>query len=504
MGPLAGDGGRDGFRFGAASAGTQIEDANPNSDWYAWTAPMPDGLGKGTFIGDASRGYAMALEDNQLVKTLGLDSYRFSIEWARIEPQRDVIDEAAIAHYRDVLMGLRAMGIRPLVTVHHFSNPVWIADPRAISCPDGPTPQNLCGLGHPIGGPLVIEEMAQHAALLARRFGDLVDEWGTVNEPINYLFAAYGVAAFPPGKTSVLALTTEFVPVVRDYVTASAKIYDAIKANDTIDADGDGVAAVVGFSISVADWEPARGGMPSQRLEDLAARDRLVYLFHYVFVDSILNGTFDANLDGVPDEPHPEWQGRVDWLGLQYYFRAGVTAAPAVLPDPVSLTPCTQGFDFGSCLQTPQPTFCVPRMGYEFWSDGLRPILLAFSARYPKLPLVVTESGIATEVGARRAEAIVRILEAIASAREAGADVRGYYHWSLTDNFEWAEGFVPRFGLFHVDYAGSYARTPTEGADVLGEIAHTRTVTSDQGVHYGGLGPMTPEPITTDAFCAKP
>ncbi|MDB4954179.1 MAG: Beta-galactosidase, partial [Myxococcales bacterium] len=261
MGPLAGDAGRHSFRFGAASAGTQIEDNNPHSDWYAWTAPAPDGLGKGTFVGDASKGYAKALEDNQLVKTLGLDSYRFSIEWARIEPQRNVIDEAAIAHYRDVLTGLRAMGIRPLVTVHHFSNPVWIADPRSISCANGPTDQNLCGLGHPLGGPLVIEEMAQHAALLAQRFGDLVDEWGTVNEPINYLFASYGTGSFPPGKTSLFALTTDFVPVVRDYLTASARIYDAIKANDTVDADGDGVAAVVGFSMSVADWQPSRGGI---------------------------------------------------------------------------------------------------------------------------------------------------------------------------------------------------------------------------------------------------
>ncbi|MDB4954548.1 MAG: Beta-glucosidase/6-phospho-beta-glucosidase/beta-galactosidase, partial [Myxococcales bacterium] len=233
------------------------------------------------------------------------------------------------------------------------------------------------------------------------------------------------------------------------------------------------------------------------------ARDRLVYLFHYVFVDSIVNGTFDANLDGVPDEQHPEWKGRIDWLGLQYYFRAGVTGGSTVIPAPVSLTPCTNGIDLGACLQTPQPTFCVPHMGYEFWADGLRPILLAYSARYPNLPLVVTESGIATDVGKRRAEAIVRILEAIAQARDAGVDVRGYYHWSLTDNFEWAEGFVPRFGLFHVDYSGSYDRTPTEGADVLGAIAHARTVTSDQRTTYGGNGPMTPDNVTTDVFCSK-
>jgi beta-glucosidase len=129
-------------------------------------------------------------------------------------------------------------------------------------------------------------------------------------------------------------------------------------------------------------------------------------------------------------------------------------------------------------------------------------VLLAFSQRYPTLPLVVSESGIATDVGTRRAESIVRTLESIDAARTAGVDVRGYYHWSLTDNFEWAEGFVPRFGLYRVDYA-SYSRTASEGADVLGAIAKARTVTSEQRAQYGGIGPMTPDTVTTDRFCAK-
>ena len=294
------------------------------------------------------------------------------------------------------------------------------------------------------------------------------------------------------------------MPVVRDYLEAHARMYDAIKANDTVDADGDGVAAVVGMSMSVADWEPSRQNIPSQQPDDLAARDRIVYLFHYMWVDSIVNGTFDADLDGVPDEQHPSWAGRLDWLGLQYYFRAGVSGANPLLPAPVALTPCTQGFDLGSCLQTTDSTYCVPQMGYEFWSDGIRPVLVAFSHRYPELPLVVTESGIATDVGKRRAEAIVRVLESIARARdEDGVDVRGYYHWSLTDNFEWADGFKPHFGLYAVDPA-TYARTPTEGADVLGAIAKAREITPAQRATYGGTGHMTRDSVTTDAFCTKP
>jgi len=281
------------------------------------------------------------------------------------------------------------------------------------------------------------------------------------------------------------------------------KMYDAIKANDTVDADGDGVAASVGFSLSVADWEPSRGHAASNQPDDVAARDRLVYFFHYAMVDALRTGMFDANLDGTGEEAHPDWTGKLDWLGLQYYFRAGVTGLNPLLPAPISLTPCTQGYDLGACLKAADPTFCVPRMGYEFWSDGIRTVLIAFKLRYPDLPLVITEAGISTNVGARRAENVVRVLEAIAKARdENGVDVRGYYHWSLTDNFEWAEGFGPHFGLYKVDY-GTYARTATEGATVLGDIAKSRTVTSAQRRQYGGLGPMTPEEVTTDDYCSQ-
>jgi beta-glucosidase len=499
MGPLAAGMGQGGFRFGVATAATQIEDMNTATDWYLWTSPT--GLAKGTFVGDAVKGYSDVDTDVGLVAQLGVDSYRFSIEWARIEPVKGQIDEAAIAHYRAELESLHAMGIRPLVTLHHFSNPVWVDDPRDNACTNGPTDANLCGFGS-AGGPQIIQAMADHAALVAQRFGDLVDEWGTVNEPMNYLLASYGIGNFPPGQITITDIS-KFVNVVRDYISGSAAMYHAIKANDTVDADGDGIAASVGMSLSVADWEPTRYNAPSSEPDDITARDRLVYLFHYVFADSITKGTFDSNLDGTPDEQHPEWANTLDWLGLQYYFRAGVSADRPLLPDPVSLTPCFGGFDDGACLPAPDPSYCVPRMGYEGWDDGIHDVLHQFSDRYPGLPLVVTEAGISTDTGRRRAENIVRILEAIARARDEGVDVRGYYHWSLTDNFEWAEGFGPHFGLYSVDYA-SYARTPSEGADVYGAIAHAREITSDQRAMYGGTGPMTAEDgYTADSLCTK-
>ncbi len=502
-GPLVGDAGRGSWRFGAASAATQIEDMNTSTDWYLWTAPESEGgLGNGAaFVGDATRGFSKVDEDLALVSDLGLDAYRFSIEWARIEPVRDQIDEAAIAHYRNQLEAMRALGIRPMVTLHHFSNPVWIADPRDAGCSMGPSDTNLCGLGS-AGGPQVIEEMAEHAALMAERFGDLVDEWCTVNEPMNYLMAAYGIGFFPPGRTTFPDIEEKLVPVVKDYIAAHAEMSKAIKAADTVDADTDGAPAAVGLSLSVADWRATRDNKLSDNVEDVAARERIVYAFHYVFADSLVNGTFDPNLDGISDEAHPEWTGTLDWLGLQYYFRGGVTGETALIPL-IEATPCFAGFDLGSCLVTPEPTYCVPRMGYEGFPDGIGDVTIEFSERYPNLPLVVTEAGIATDVGKRRAENIVRNLESLERAREAGVDLRGYYHWSLTDNFEWIEGYGPHFGLHTVDYT-TYARTRTEGADVLAEIAAGRSLTGALRARHGGNGPMTIETgFELDPSCSK-
>src|SRR5262249_51391670 len=157
---------------------------------------------------------------------------------------------------------------------------------------------------------------------------------------------------------------------------------------------------------------------------------------HYLAVDSLVHGTFDANLDGVAEESHPEWKGTLDWLGLQYYFRAGVTAANPLVPV-LDLAPCFDPFDFGPRLPPLRPPLCVPVMNHEPYAPGLGTVLAEFAPRYPDLPLVVTEAGIAPETGARRAENVVRILEQIDAARRAGIDVRGYYHWSLYDNFEW-------------------------------------------------------------------
>ena len=479
------------FTFGVATAATQIEDQNEHTDWYAFTAPEPEGLGEGHFVGDAVQGFTRAIEDIDLIEEMNLDSYRFSIEWARIEPTRGEISEEGLAHYDAMIDELVARGIEPMVTVLHFSNPVWLDDPRIQGCIGGPTDTHLCGWNHPEGAELAIAEVAAHARLLAERYGDRVDDWCTVNEPINYLIASYGVGVFPPGKGLLLPNFDEFMVTVRNYIRAHVAIYDAIKAGDTIDADGDGVAASVGFTLNTAEWVPARDNLVSDNPEDLAAVDRVEYAYHHVFVESIRQGRFDTTLNGELDEAQPDWEGKLDWLGVQYYSIVSVSADRGVIPG-VDAIVCFGGFDLGSCLTPEDPTKFVPSMNYEYFEPGVYNVLMDFSTRWPDLPLTVSESGLATKVGARRSEHVVRSLEQIERARVDGADVRGYYHWSLTDNFEWAEGYEPRFGLYSVDL-DTYERTPTAGAVTLGEIAGSRELSSDKRVEFGGLGSMTPE-----------
>jgi beta-glucosidase len=490
-GSIAAPSGRASFRFGAATAATQIEDQNVSTDWYLWTAPAPDGLAHGTFVGDAVRGYTRALADIELLGALHLDAYRFSVEWARVEPQRDVIDEEALAHYDAVIDGLVAAGIRPNITVHHFSSPVWVDDPRQLDCAGGPSDANLCGWADPAGAQQIIAEMAEHARLLAQRFGDRVDDWNALNEPVNYLLASYGIGQFPPGRALLLPDFALITPV-RNYLRAHVAIYDAIKAADHVDADGDGVAAHVGLTLNVIEWLPSRDNAPSSRPEDIAAAERVRYAYHYLVPDALLQGGFDADLDGVLEESHPDWAGRLDWLGVQYYSRQGVSAEPPLIPL-LNLMACFGDLDFGTCVPPADPTHWVPAMSYEYYEPGIYNALTDFARRWPELPLTVTESGLATENGTRRAEHVVRSLEQIHRARADGADVRGYYHWSLMDNFEWALGFVPRFGLYRVDFS-TYDRTPTEGATVLGEIAASRRISAAMRRRYGGLGPMSPEP----------
>ena len=486
-GSLSQPSGKGSFRFGVATSATQIEDQNPHTDWYAWTQPEPEGLGNATPVGDAVGGYTRAIDDVDLVDRLGVDSYRFGVEWARIEPRRGEINQAALRHYGRQLDELRSRGIRPMITVNHFALPTWVDNPRDAGCVNGPSDTNLCGLDHPQGGAMVVQEMADFARLLARRYGDRVQDWVTINEPMVYMLFAHGFGVGPAGKSSLNPekFDSAFVPALRNLLNAHAAMYKAIKSVRP--------RASVGLANSVKAYVPVRDGAPSDDPADEAAVERFRWFFERTIVDSLVTGRFSPRLDGARTEPHPEWKGTLDWLGLQLYDRTGVTSqvgAEGTQAVPMTGVATCAG---PPCMPLLDPSYWNPHMQYEQDPDALYGVVKRYSQEYPGLPLVVSESGMATESADRRSAFIVRGLRQVAKLRDEGVDVRGYYYWSLLDNFEWLLGYGPHFGLYSVDRS-TMDRTATDTVRVYGDVTARRGLSPQVLEQYGRSGPLPPEP----------
>ncbi|MEK6608636.1 MAG: family 1 glycosylhydrolase, partial [Myxococcota bacterium] len=248
-------------------------------------------------------------------------------------------------------------------------------------------------------------------------------------------------------------------------------------------------------TMSMMDFQPG----PSDDAEVAAANQRAAAATTYVFntyqPDAIVGGTFDDDLDGESDEDHPEWTGKLDFLGFQYYARVFVADFPVLAP--LDILPCFAELDdaFPGLIKQvgcPEPAAeDVTQTGLAHYPPGIAAVGRALADRYPGLDLVVTENGIATTSGRRRAQSVVRHLAALAPLVEEGVPLRGYYHWSLLDNFEWALGYRPRFGLYDVDFA-TQARTLNEGGAVFGVIAATGGISQDFLDDYAS-GPMAPK-----------
>lgn len=480
----------EGFRWGAASAAHQIEGGNTNNNWYQFeTLSAFEGLTVEP-SGDAVGGYTRYEDDADLLVDLGADVYRLSIEWSRVEPSRDTWDEAEWDHYRAVLEALRARGVEPMVTLHHFTEPIWVQDLSDLECAAGPTDANLCGWTQAE----VPQEFAEFSAEAATRFGDLVDEWTTFNEPGGYLLSGYLGGIFPPGEFNLTGgdIQANVIPVAAGLADGHVAAYAAVKAADTTDADGDGTVARVGFTNSIQWIVPVDADNP----EDVAAAERMQALYGFIFPDAVVLGLLDRDLDGVPEESHPEWANSVDLLGYQYYFRLFVKAQ-ASFP-PLDAIPCDPavldilGLELAD-VGCPEPhPDDVTDMDNENYSPGLGLLAPVLAERYPGVPLRVTEAGLATDSGTRRAESIVRELVGLHAAIEAGAPVDGYIHWSLTDNFEWARGFAPHFGLYSVDRA-TMERSSTLGAEVFARIIEDNGIRQSVLDEYGVGEHLSPE-----------
>jgi len=497
-----------GFRLGAATSAHQVEGGLTNT--WALYETLPQFAGRTAMpAGIAADHYNRYEEDLDLAAWMGLDVYRFSVEWSRVEPARGVFDADAIAHYRTVLEAMAARDIMASVTLHHFTDPTWFVDLEGMSppfsetfCPDGPDGPALCWWPDPEAP----EIFAAFCGVIAAEYGDLVDEWWTFTEPAGYWTNSTITGDFPPPLPVDLltldqaALEVHALPALRGLLAAHALCYAAIHANDVADADGDGVAARVGITTGAGMAYPADPDDPA----DIAAAAQAFSLAAWQFSDPLMGNGLDTDLDGAPDEDHPEWAGTLDLYGLQYYASTTVVAFPInellqgfpciALDDPVldgllaqagCPGPPTEDLPLG---EPPGALY-----GRQHDPDGLVPFLRLLDQRYPGLPVVITENGFANH-DVKRAGALVRHLDACSAAVGEGLPLEGYYHWSLLDNFEWAMGFDVRFGLIAVDFEGDLSRTPTLAAEVYRSIAFAGGITAELWDLYGGTGAL---PVNT-------
>lgn len=490
-----------GFRFGAACSAHQVE-GNLHNNWTQWES-LPQFAGHTVEpSGIAVDHYGRFVEDLDLAAGIGLDTFRFSIEWSRIEPQRGEYDEEELAHYDAVFQALEERGMTSSVTLHHFTEPAWFTDLSKLSvpvndsfCQDGPSDTDFCFWSNP-DAPAVF---ADFCGLVAQRYGKYTDEWMTINELTGYWLSAAVTGDFPPGLTSSTLEEAQAVglPVLRGMLQAHADCYRAIHEHDTVDADGDGIAARVGLTTGTGMARPA----DPDNAKDVAAAHQAESLATYMAFDAVATGMLDADFDAVPEEHHLDWEGTLDILGLQYYASTmvvGVQVHPLLLG-----VPCTNVDDetliaiqlAAGCPPPPTMDFPLgPEEPYKVYGrqhdpEGLLEVLELLDKRYPGIPIVITEHGFANYEH-KRAAALVRHLAVCHQAVEQGIPLEGYYHWAILDNFEWGFGFAIRFGLFTVDYDNDLARTPTVAADVYKQITEVHGLSAEVLDQWGGSGPL--------------
>ena len=399
------------FLWGVAGAAHQIEGNNLNSD--AWLLEHLPNSPYSEPSGDACDHYHRYPEDIALIASLGFNTYRFSVEWSRIEPEEGVFSLAALEHYRRMLLCCHEYGLNPIVTYHHFTSPRWFAAKGGWEVREN---ANL---------------FARYCDRVTAHLGDLIGMVCTLNEPnVGLLIQSMG---FLPSDEESLITPYRLAAaqaVGSDTFSAFPQSIHQERARDTfLEAHQLAVQAIkshghnfpVGMTLALSDKQALPGGE--------AYRDRVRARLDDVFLDA-------AKAD--------------DFIGVQTYTRDIFDANGAVpLPEDAERT----------------------QMGYEFYPESLEGTI-RYAAAYTGLPVVVTENGVSTLDDTRRVEYIHRALQSVHRCISDGITVQGYCYWSVFDNFEWSLGYMPKFGLIEVDRT-TQVRTLKPSAIALGEIARS-------------------------------
>ena len=443
-----------GFRWGVATAAYQIEGAvgeggRQPSIWDTF-ASVPGNTLDGDTGEVACDHYHRFQEDIALMQELGVTDYRLSISWSRLLSGTN-LNPGGVDFYRRLLAGLLDAGITPWVTLYHWDLPQWLED--AGGWPARETAQHF----------------ADYAAAAHSALGDLAQNWITLNEPVNSALLGYAGGIHAPGKRDPAAALAAAHNLNLGHGLATL----AMRQNDS--------KVQVGPTFLVSPVHSATAQEADQR-----AAMKLDGVLNRLFLDPVLRGAYPEDL--LENTEQFGLSGRikegdleiisapVDFLGINYYFRIVVSADS---PNTASSFDWRRDAWVGCEDVFPVDVEAArTEMGWEIYPDGLTEVLLRVSPEYTTLPIYITESGAAfadeiTADGAvhdqDRVSYMKSHLEAAWRAIEQGVDLRGYFAWSLLDNFEWSFGYSKRFGLIHVDFA-SQVRTPKQSAAWYHEV----------------------------------
>ncbi|HTJ58530.1 MAG TPA: GH1 family beta-glucosidase [Devosiaceae bacterium] len=410
------------FTFGVATASYQIEGAigegRGPSIWDTFAA-TPGNVKGGDTGAIADDHYNRWEEDLDLIRDGGFDAYRFSLAWPRLMPEgTGEVNQKGIDFYDRLIDGMLARNIKPYLTLYHWDLP------SALQDKGGWMNRDIAGW------------LADYAALVAKYYGDRVTAVATINEPWCVAFLSHFLGKHAPGYRDFRAAARAMHHVLFAHGTAVG----ALRANGVKN---------IGIVTNLQKCEPA-----SASAEDAAATELYDAVHNGWYLGGLYKGQYPASavklfepyLPQGFEKDMPIVSAPLDWAGINYYSRSLIAA------DPESQLPA----------KAVPGNLELTDIGWEIYPKGLTDLLVRVSTDYTKVPIYVTENGMAEVEGdedPRRVKYYDDHLKAVLAAREAGADVRGYFAWSLMDNFEWAEGYSKRFGIVGVDYA-TQKRTP--------------------------------------------
>lgn len=392
----------EGFVFGVATSAYQVE-GHIENDWSEWERA---GKLKEAHVrcGRGVDHWNRFDEDVRLAKDVGAGAFRISLEWARIEPERGRFDEAVIAQYRERLVRMKATGVRPVVTLHHFTHPTWFHQQT------------------PWHEPVSVDVFRRYAKVCAQILEGLDALVLTFNEPMVLLLGGYLQGVIPPGisdgKKAMLALAN----IARSHVAAREELLSRCGRCE------------IGISQNVLSFAPDRVWHPLDRaLVRLGA-----WNYNHAFLSALCDGRLKINMPGLAsiNIEIPGARDSMEFVGLNYYTRAHLRF--------------TARKPFISFGYKDRHARGLTDIGWEQYPEGFAQVL-AEMKRYG-LPVWITENGMDDRTGDRRPAYLHAHWQQMLQAIAKGVDIKGYLYWSLLDNFEWLEGWGPRFGLYRVDF----------------------------------------------------